>query len=317
LETINLIDHLKLYPIDMTNILNAKELKEQASIVELLKRLGYNPLPKHGREFRYYSMIRKDDTTPSFMVDDQLGVWYDHGLGIGGNIIDFGLAYWKGIGFADVVIKLQEVYPVTVSTERVANRPRKAVKLPSYVVEETKALGTHPAITNYLKERCVFPEAKGSVSEVYYYVQDDKGQRKQFFAAGWKNESGGWEVRNKYFKGCLGRKAITFIPGDQKAVAVFEGFLNYLSWKTEHPGCGESIIVLNTLSLINSGISKAKQFSSIDLYLDRDASGHKASKDFMFALPYASDRSVLFEGYNDYNDKIIDLQKNISRHKKR
>ena len=58
------------------------------------------------------------------------------------------------------------------------------------------------------------------------------------FAAGWLNEAGGWEVRNKYFKGCLGQKAISFIPGHQKELCVFEGYINYLSWKTENTRFG-------------------------------------------------------------------------------
>lgn len=79
----------------MANLLTAKELKEQGSIVDLLSRLGHQPVPKRGREKMYISMLRDDDTDPSFSVNDELGVWFDHGAGKGGNIIDFGLAYWN------------------------------------------------------------------------------------------------------------------------------------------------------------------------------------------------------------------------------
>jgi hypothetical protein len=62
--------------------------------------------------------------------------------------------------------------------------------------------------------------------------------------------------------------------------------------------------VLNTLALLRNGIDKAKAFSSIDIYFDRDQPGLTATKDFMKALPYASDRSAAYQGYNDYNDKV-------------
>jgi hypothetical protein len=287
----------------MSNFLNVKELKEQASIVDLLSKLGYKPVKKNGREQFYYSMLRNTDTKPSFSVNDELGVWFDHGTRKGGNIVDFGLAYWKQLSFNDVVEKLQEICSLT--NEPQSRRPRRPVKIPHYIIEETKDLGTHPAITDYLKSRGVFEIAKSGLSEVYYYVEDDKGLIKHFFAAGWLNESGGWEVRNKYFKGCLGRKAISFIPGHKKNAAIFEGFINYLSWRTENPQAHQSIIVLNTLALLSAGIAKAKEFSSIDVYFDRDQPGLLATKELLKAIPYGTDRANAYEGFNDYNDKLV------------
>lgn len=287
----------------MSTLLNARELKEQASIVDLLARLGYQPVKKSGKEHFYLSMLRDSDTQPSMSVNDQLGVWFDHGSGKGGNIIDFGLAYWPGSTFNEVVGKIQSAAEPHLLQRTL--RPRRPVKVRNYAIEEIKDLGTHPAITNYLKNRGVFDVAKTHLSEIYYVVEDDKGLRKPFFAAGWKNETGSWEVRNKYFKGCLGNKAITFIPGDLKRAAVFEGFLDCLSWLKENENTGESLIVLNTLTLIHEGIARAKQFSSIDIYFDHDPAGHHATKDFLTALPYATDRSAIYKGYNDYNDKLV------------
>ena len=287
----------------MTDFVSAREIKEQVSIVDLLARLGYRPLPRNGREKVYISMIRDDDTSPSFTVNDDLGVWFDHGLRKGGNIIDFGLIYWKGLNFNQVLEKIQEVSMMAGSDKR-ATRPRKAIKLPHYIVEKVRDIGTHPAITEYLKGRAVFEPAKQYLSEVYYFIEDEKGERKNYFAAGWQNENNGWEVRNKYFKGCHGSKSITFIEGHPKKTSVFEGFMNFLSWKVEHPQCDDSIIVLNSVTLLRAGIERAKAFSAIDIYFDRDDPGFGATKDFIKALPYASDRSAAYDGFNDYNNKV-------------
>jgi hypothetical protein len=289
----------------MAQLLTAKELKEQASIVDLLSRLGYEPVKKYGKEHMYRSMLRDGDRTPSFSVDDRVGAWYDHGNGKGGNIIDFGITYWPDLSFNEVVEKIQTACNIQKVQETKIQRPRLPVKVRNYVIEHVKELGTHPAVTNYLKGRGVFETAKGRLKEIYYYVENDKGERKPFFAAGWKNDEGSWEVRNKYFKGCLGQKALTFIKGDPKHAAMFEGYINYLSWLAENTGAKQSIIILNTLSLIGAGIEKAKQFPEIDIYFDRDRPGLQASKDLIAALPYASDRSSAFEGYNDYNDKLV------------
>jgi hypothetical protein len=248
-------------------------------------------------------MLRDGDNDPSFSVDDRIGAWYDHGNGKGGNIIDFGIAYWPTLNFNEVVDKIQTTCNISpVSKEY---RPRLPVKVRNYVIGHVKPLGSHPAITGYLQGRGVFDVAKTHLSEIYYHVKDYKGEKKDFFAAGWKNESGSWEVRNKYFKGCLGQKAISCIQGDAKRVAVFEGFINYLSWLKDNPEGGHSIIILNSLSLLNEGINKAKQFTFIDLYLDRDNSGYQATKQFINALPYAADKSAVYEKFNDYNDKLV------------
>jgi hypothetical protein len=289
----------------MNNYLNLQDLKEKASLVELLAKLGFHPAKKSRNSHIYHSMLRDNDTVPSFNVNDELGVWFDHGTGKGGNIIDFGLAYWKHLSFSEVVEKIKEVCAIAIELKPSQGRPRRPVRIPHYIVEKTEAIGTHPAITDYLKSRGIFEIAGTLLNEVYYYVEDPKGIRKHFFAAGWKNENGSWEVRNKYFKGCLGNKGISFIQGHKKNLAVFEGYMNYLSWKLENPAAQQSALILNSLALLNAGLAKAREFSSIDLFLDRDSPGFTATQEFIGALPYATDRSSAYRDYNDYNDKLV------------
>ncbi|WEA00740.1 toprim domain-containing protein [Mucilaginibacter sp. SJ] len=291
----------------MSNLLTAKEIKEQLSLVNLLARLGFHPVPKKGKEKMYISMIRDNDVNPSFAVNDDLGVWFDHGIGKGGNIIDFGLMFWKNLDFNGVVNRLQNLCSPDAVPIR-EKRPRKQTKA-YHVVERVRPIGNHPAITDYLKSRGVYEIAKFYLSEVYYYMEDEKNARKHYFAAGWLNEQQSWEVRNRYFKGCMGHKAITFIPAHEKNAAVFEGFIDFLSWRFENPDASHSIIVLNTLSLLKQGINKAKAFSSLDVYFDRDKAGVLATREFLKALPYATDRSKVYEEFNDYNDKIKALLK--------
>ncbi|MEZ2334731.1 hypothetical protein AB6735_03815 [Mucilaginibacter sp. RCC_168] len=292
----------------MSVLLTAKELKDQASLVDFLANLGYQPVKKYGREKLYISMLRENDTKPSLSVNDELGVWFDHGTRKGGNIVDLGLAMWSHLSFGEVIQKIHSVCNLSVADKK-PTRPRISVKVPNYVVVETKPIGTHSTISEYLKSRRIFDQAKDILLEIYYYVKDQKGEQKHFYAAGWKNEKGSWEVRNKYFKGCLGNKAISFIHRDLKKAVVFEGFINYLSWKCENPLADHSVIVLNTIALLSEGIEKAKAFSCLEIYFDRDLSGLTASKEFIKALPYATDRSNAFEGFNDYNDKLVAANK--------
>jgi hypothetical protein len=292
----------------MNNFLDAGAIRDQVSLAGLLTRLGYTPVRRSGKEQQYLSMLRDSDTKPSFSVDDDLGVWYDHGAGKGGNIIDFGLAYWPQLSFKEVLEKIVAVADTPIIVQKADDeklrKRRHALKVPHYHIEDVKELGNNAAITEYLKQRGVWETAGGRLKEIYYYVEDEKKLRKHFFAAGWQNEVEGWEVRNKYFKGCLGHKGLTLIPGKTNHLVVFEGYVNYLSWLTDHPEANPTVLVLNSLALLQAGIKKGVDYHAIDLFFDRDKSGEQASQEFMNAIPHAVDRSALYLGYNDYNDRL-------------
>ena len=279
----------------------AKELKDTVSIVDLLSRLGYEPVKKIGKEHQYFSMLH-DERKPSFYVCDELGVWNDQGLAKGGNVIDFGLAYWQ-LSFPETLEKIVQVCGTNLPRQE-DRRKRSAVKIPNYKIENIKELGTNPAITEYLQYRGIWQAAQGRLKEVYYYTEDQKKQRKYFFAAGWQNEQGIWEVRNKYFKGCLGHKAISFIPADENRLAVFEGYINYLSWLTENPEADDSVLILNSIALLTTAAKKAQSYSNVAIYFDRDQTGHNATLELIKAVPQALDNSAIYDGHNDYNDKL-------------
>jgi hypothetical protein len=291
-------------------IINARELKEKVSLVDLLSKLGFQPAKRTGNELLYFSMLRDSDSKPSFSVNDRLGVWFDHGLGKGGNVIDFGIAFWH-LPFQETLEKIAGVCAAQlpmVTAEPNRARQRSVVKIPNYRVEEIKALGHNPAIAVYLQQRGVWQAAQGRLKEVHYYVEDQKKQRKYFSTAGWQNELAAWEIRSEQFQGCLGHKAISFIPGDKNSLAMFEGYLDYLSWLTDYPLATNSIIVLNSVNTLPAAITKANGFEDVFVYFDHDPAGYNATKQLLQALTQARDASAIYEGYNDYNDKLVATQ---------
>ncbi|WGQ08968.1 toprim domain-containing protein [Pedobacter gandavensis] len=307
----------------MTAFLNANQIKEQVSLVDLLTRLGHVPAHRSGKEIFYKSMLREEKTA-SFCVNEQLGVWYDHGGGNGsgikgGNIIDLGMAYWHPASFREVLDKISTLCNVD-STAPILNdiskfkRPRLPVAetiavAPNYKIDTTKELGSHPAITRYLQSRGIWELAQGKLKEVYYTVQTN-GRSNSYFSAGWQNEVGSWELRNKIgdkeFKACLGKKAISFIPGDEQNLVMFEGYMDYLSWLEDNSKSTASVLVLNSLNLLGAGIVKAKDFQNIGVYFDNDTAGAAGLEKLKQALPHIIDQSAIYEGYNDYNAKLMD-----------
>src|SRR6476646_1901762 len=68
------------------------EEARQIDMVLYLSSLGYEPTRIRAFDYWYLSPLRQEKT-PSFKVNRRLNRWYDHGLGKGGNLIDFAILY--------------------------------------------------------------------------------------------------------------------------------------------------------------------------------------------------------------------------------
>ncbi len=107
------------------------------------------------------------------------------------------------------------------------------------------------ALVQYLASRQISKaKAVNYVQEAYYQVNG-----KQYFALAFKNDKGGFELRNKYFKGSSSPKAITTIPGSRKAVSIFEGFIRYVDLLLEFYQVRKpagTCIILNSVSNLDA-----------------------------------------------------------------
>ena len=66
---------------------------------------------------------------------------------------------------------------------------------------------SHEALKGYLKERGIDPAIAGRFcKEVTYGIRG-----KRYFAIGFMNRSGGYELRNPMFKGCISPKDISCV----------------------------------------------------------------------------------------------------------
>src|SRR4051812_757381 len=74
-----------------TDNFSLQEVK-QLDMVDYLEKCGHSPNRIRGNDYWYLSPLRTEKAA-SFKVNRKLNVWYDHGLGEGGNLIDFGIRY--------------------------------------------------------------------------------------------------------------------------------------------------------------------------------------------------------------------------------
>ena len=288
--------------------MEAKELKAAASLPLLLEALGHRPEKQHGQELIYHLSGPK----PCFAVNQEHNIWYDHHTGKGGNIIDFAMTYWK-VTFREALKKLNEHFERCQLPEygRLQCRRRHAQKLPHYRLQHTSPLGSNADIKAYLESKCIWEVSQTNLSEVYYYVQDEKNNIKPFYAAGLQNELGHWQVSSPNFNGCLGHKAISFIAKSETKVSVFQDTISYLSWQTDNQNRKDSILVLHSDDLLISAIRKIKDFAEISVLFNRDDTGRLQTAELIQALPQATDRSAVYEGHTSYNEWLVKRTKRV------
>ena len=194
-------------------------------IRQFLARRGIQPKYECNGYGMYLSPLR-EERTPSFKVDYVRNLWYDFGLGEGGTLLTLVMRLER-CDSREAVRRLQngekrDAGSASLSPS-VGERP--AVGGPSPVVRlaAVPALRIlsddplrHPALIGYLVSRGIVPSvAAAFCREVRYEVNG-----RAFFAVGFRNDAGGWELRSERFKGGSSPKYITTLKGCNATNAV-------------------------------------------------------------------------------------------------
>lgn len=165
----------------------------------------------------------RGDNNPSVSIDHNKNVWYDHGTGEGGSVIDLVMKI-EGCSFSEACKRLED-FSFNRSYTPIA--PKVEPRESGIVIDDVREL-QHPALLQYLDERCIPIEiARQYCKQVHYHIRHTPSKR--YFAIGFQNDEGGWELRSKFFKGAT-NKATTYIQNYGTVLIVFEGFFDFLSY---------------------------------------------------------------------------------------
>lgn len=279
-----------------------KEIKS-IPLAVFLSRLGHEPAAKKGTRLWYKSPLRQEQT-PSFKVDTVLNCWYDFGIGNGGNIIDLATELYQSTDLRYLMRCIANSYPVP-SVHTVASSFPQQHSTPSMERFEVVPL-EHRALVAYLQKRGIPAHiAKANCKEAHYSLNG-----KSYFAVAFKNVNNGWELRNRYFKGCRGCKDISYLPwardGPSTECAVLEGFIDYLSALKLGIISGADAIILNSVVNVIKAVPYLKGYTAINCYLDNDNAGETALAEL--TAIYGStviNRSTLYSEFNDLNDFLV------------
>ena len=273
---------------------------KQVSIVDYLAQTGYKPKLIKGVNYWYCSPLRAE-LTPSFKVNAERNQWYDFATGDHGDIMDLVCAL-QHCTTAEAIRRLARLKGVRLapSFSFGGTTPVRS-QTPSMELIGVQAV-KHPKLLLYLSERGLQPsDVSPFLSEVYYRVSE-----KCFFALGFQNDAGGWELRNPYFKGCFAPKAISTIKGtDSHKLQLFEGFMDFLSWRKLHPEGQDDSIILNSLTLLPKLIPTLHPYPIIESLLDNDEAGDRATKQLIDAGLPVKDMRACYAPYKDINEYLI------------
>ena len=247
----------------------------------------------------YHSPLR-EDRTPSMKVDYDKNLWIDYGAGEGGTLIDL-VMRMERCDAGEAMRRLEQRISGTPSfsfhgySNLVSSHRESAI-----AIEKVRPL-ENPALLAYLTKRGIdLDTARVHCSEVHYRVAG-----KSYFAVGFRNDAGGWELRNRYFKGCTS-KAPTTRRGDYPTCLVFEGFMDCLSYLTlkRNPNPPHNIVVLNSVTNLAKAVPFIASHERVYAYLDNDEAGRKATAELKATCRNLSDQSIHYRPYNDLNDYL-------------
>ena len=200
--------------------MDARQMRE-IPIADFLSAMGIHPTKQKGNAL-WYSAPYRMERRPSFKVDINRNVWFDFGIGKGGDIFDLAGEF---IGSEDFLLRAAFIarngaYPLPIIEHPQRNEEKEPVFNDIWVrpLQDTRLLG-------YLEERGINAHvAIPNCEEVRYRVRG-----KRYYAIGFRNMSGGLELRNRIFKGCIPPKDISLKRNGSDVCSVFEGFMDYLS----------------------------------------------------------------------------------------
>jgi hypothetical protein len=270
-------------------------------ITEYLSSIGVEPAKIRGNNYWYYSPFRNEHDA-SFKVNNKLNLWYDHGSGEGGTIIDLG-ARINSCSVSEFVQRLSNdnLGPIHFSFHQPdPKEPENKLKIVSVSELQSQDL------IDYLRGRAIDEDvACRFCKEVSFQIAD-----KTYHAVGFENKSGGYELRNNWFKGSSAPKDISFIDNDSQKLYVVEGFIDFLSIeqlknKTPSFGSDADFLILNSLSFMNRSQPLLKAHETF-LFLDNDAAGASAKKNLHNQHIPFMDCSGFYASHKDVNEYLVD-----------
>ena len=285
--------------------MNCKQANENISIKEVMESFSLFPSKEHPKTAYYYA-INRQERTPSLLVNYVKNIAFDFGTGKQYDVVSI-VQELKQCTVSDALEYLEKFDFSFQKQKGNLNNPKEETK--SYQILEVKEV-SHPALIEYLKYRKLESQ-KSELQEIHYEMNG-----KNYFGLGFKNDSGGYEIRSSFSKICLGKKDITTIKNNSENLKVFEGFTDYLSHKILEPEKTPSdYLILNSVAMVHKASGLFGNYKSVEMYLDNDRAGEQCRDSILKIFPEADDRSNEYFPHQDLNDFLISQEEKTLENK--
>lgn len=284
------------------------EAANQIDLVDYLASLGYQPKKTKLYDYWYLSPFRNENTA-SFKVHRGKNIWYDHGEGIGGSLVDFGIRYYQ-CQIPELLAKLSAQCPCR---QRVTPPFHKSSDQPISPIKILKATPINSLdLFQYLKDRRIdFHIANMYCKQVDFEMYNKTGK-----ALGFQNDQGGFELRNSSFKGTVAPKGITTLRNTAGEIAVFEGFFDFLSYQSIQQKLAlqkTDFLILNSTAFFEKSKHVMENYEKVRLFLDHDVTGESCTKLGLSWGKKYQDESGLYGGHKDLNEWVQSIGKGQNR----
>ena len=269
----------------------------------------YGKDTSHDRTYHYFSPFR-EESNRSFHVNPRKNVWYDFGLAEGGGVLTLvtRLAGCEAEDAFDILAQMNTSFIPSYayrSSLPIRKEPERSIII-DHKAKEFRRRG----LLKYAADRGISKETLDRFCTQITYHSVYSPTLKHY-AIGFANQAGGYVLRSNSVKKCSA-SGISIINSDEQAeaVAVFEGFFDFLSW-IEDQGIGDlpcDVCVLNSVSNLKRALEFLSAHKEIHLYLDNDRAGEDAAAQIECFCVNDESRVVrmshLFDGYKDYNEML-------------
>jgi hypothetical protein len=272
---------------------------KQISIVDYLQSHGIKPKSRYPKHYWYLAPHRSENN-PSFVVNLRKNTWYDKSENIGGNIIELAMM----MNNTDIKGALQILSANDIKS--FSFDQQNSIEAPGINIKHLQPIQRKLLIKYLISRKIPVQLARLYLSEASYTTAKST---MQFYSLAFRNDLGGYHLRNSKFKGIASPGYFTSISGRSKdQLNIFEGVYDFLSalvyFKSTKPKF--DCLVLNSNVHIEKVLPILKRYSRINAFLDNDPSGTDTLNHIRAAHSQVENfAGRIYPDHKDFNEFLI------------
>jgi hypothetical protein len=265
-------------------------------IVEYLASQGIYPVrPERNGKCWYSSPIRDGDSTPSFIVWKRTNTWHDFGTGKGRTLVDLGMELHHCTAL-EFLLKMSGPSEPVIQKAKLSKAEAEA----KVQILDVGSL-TDYRLISYIKSRKIpMDVAKEFAVQVKFKIYAEQ------IAVGFRNDKGGYELRNAFGKISSLPKDSTFINNGSSALDVTEGQFDFYTRVTILKLKQEKLpnfLILNGTGFFDQKIPLMQEHAIVRLFLDQGLGARRFTANALSIDKHKfSDESSIYRHHDDLNE---------------